>query len=238
MKFNRIFLMTMLLSSAISAYSAPIVRYFELTTDPNQQQAFDDVGVENLSKSIETESGTLAMYASHKADELNLNYVFEIYQDDDAYQIHTQSPQFKKFVEVAKTAVIGRKVIATEPQFLAEKAEPLRVTDSKLKVNFAEVGVKPEHNEAFKKIVLDEMQQSMEKENGVLVMYAVTLKEDPNQWRFFEIYADEAAYQSHRDTPHFQKYIKETTEMTTEKKVISLIGGTLMNKGGMSFQAN
>lgn len=68
-------------------------------------------------------------------------------------------------------------------------------------------------------------------------MYAVTLKDEPTEWSFFEIYADEQAYQAHRETAHFQHYLKETAEMTLAKKVISLKGGTLMNKGGMAFTA-
>ena len=192
-------------------------------------------GVENLSTSIETEAGTLAMYALRKTDEPNVNLVLEIYQDDNAYQIHARSPQFQKFVETAKTAVIGRKVFETEPQFLSEKSTPMRITDSRLKTNFAEIRVKPEFNAQFKAVVLDEMRQSMEKEDGVLVMYAVTLKDKPNEWRFFEIYADEQAYLRHRETPHFQDYLQKTAAMTLDKKVVALQGGALMNRGGLHF---
>ncbi|ABR74890.1 hypothetical protein CBG46_08455 [Actinobacillus succinogenes] len=235
MKPNRLLTGAVLFGMALSAYAAPLVRYFELTTEPERQAAFDAVGVENLSTSVEKEPGTLAMYALHQTDAPNVNYVFEIYQDDDAYRIHSRSPQFEKFVETAKTAVVGRKVFETEPHFLYEKSEPLRITDNRPKVNFAEVRVKPEFNAQFKAVVLDEMQQSMAKEAGVLAMYAVTLKERPNEWRFFEIYADEQAYRIHRETPHFRHYLRRTAEMTLDKKVISLQGGTLMNKGGLRF---
>lgn len=227
----------MMFAATLSAHSAPLVRYFELTAEPSQQAAFDAVGVHNLSTSIETENGTLAMFALKHQEQPNLNYVFEIYQDEAAYQTHAQSPQFKQFVEVAKTAVVGRKVVETEPQFLAEKAEPLRITQNQLKVNFAEVRVKPEWNAQFKAVVLDEMQQSLAKEPGVLAMYAVTLKNQPNEWRFFEIYADENAYSAHRASEHFQYYLTATKKMVAEKNVISLQGGTLMNKGGMHFLA-
>lgn len=176
MKLAKFMLSMMMFAATLSAHSAPLVRYFELTTEPSQQAAFDAVGVHNLSTSIETENGTLAMYALKHQEQPNLNYVFEIYQDEAAYQTHAQSPQFKQFVEVAKTAVVGRKVVETDPQFLAEKAAPLRLTQHPLKVNFAEVRVKPEWNAQFKAIVLDEMQQSLAKEPGVLAMYAVALK--------------------------------------------------------------
>ncbi|WP_081733670.1 putative quinol monooxygenase [Bibersteinia trehalosi] len=63
------------------------------------------------------------------------------------------------------------------------------------------------------------------------------LKNQPNEWRFFEIYADENAYAAHRASEHFQHYLSATAEMVAEKKLISLQGGTLMNKGGMQFVA-
>ncbi|OAQ13900.1 hypothetical protein F480_05685 [Bibersteinia trehalosi Y31] len=237
MKLAKFMLSMMMFAATLSTHSAPLVRYFELTTEPSQQAAFDAVGVHNLSTSIETENGTLAMYALKHSEQPNLNYVFEIYQDEAAYQTHAQSPQFKQFVEVAKTAVVGRKVVETDPQFLAEKAEPLRITQNQLKVNFAEVQVKPEWNAQFKAVVLDEMQQSLAKEPGVFAMYAVTLKNQPNEWRFFEIYADENAYSAHRASEHFQYYLTATEKMVADKNVISLQGGTLMNKGGMHFLA-
>lgn len=222
---------------SVMSNAAPLVRYFELTTDPDKQTAFEQVGVDNLSQSIQTEAGTLAMYAT-VSEQPNKNLVFEIYQDEQAYQIHAKSAQFARFVDVAKTAVTERKVVETVPQFLAEKTEPVQVVNNQLhKVNFASVTVKPELNDAFKAVVIDEMQKAMNTEQGVLVMYAVTLKDEPNQWRFFEIYQDEQAYQAHRQTPHFQHYLAETAPMVTAKSVITLQGGTLMNKGNLHFLA-
>nr|WP_231495169.1 hypothetical protein [Bibersteinia trehalosi] len=51
------------------------------------------------------------------------------------------------------------------------------------------------------------------------------------------MYADENAYAAHRASEHFQHYLSATAEMVAEKKLISLQGGTLMNKGGMQFVA-
>ena len=52
---------------------------------------------------------------------------------------------------------------------------------------------------------------------GVLVLYAVAEKDNPNRVRVFEIYRDMAAYRSHLETAHFKKY-----KATTEKMVKSL----------------
>lgn len=204
---------------------------FELTVKPKQQQAIDTVGKTNLDTSIQTEAGTLAMFHTVKKDEPSKNVILEIYRDEAAYQTHINALHFKQFVEVAKTAVVDRKVMLLDSQILLEK-RPLTVFENgDYLINLAEVSVKPAQNEDFKAIVLDEMQQSMAKETGVILMYAATLKDQPNEWRFFEIYANETAYQQHRNTSHFQAYLKQTQTMIERKNVTTLVGKTLMSKG-------
>ena len=57
-------------------------------------------------------------------------------------------------------------------------------------------------------------------ETGVLGVYAVALKEQPTQLRFFKIYADEAAYRQHIDSSHFKKYVESTKSMTTSRRLL------------------
>ena len=46
---------------------------------------------------------TLAICSAHKQDNPNINYIIEVYEND--VKNHINSPQFKKFTEVAKTAI-------------------------------------------------------------------------------------------------------------------------------------
>ena len=224
-------LTTLLLGVATMAQAEYRMSLFELTVKPEQQQAIEAVGKTNLGTSIQTEAGTLAMFHTVKKDEPSKNVILELYQDEAAYQTHINAPHFKQFVEVAKTAVTDRKVVPLDSQILLEK-QPLAVFENgNYLINLAEVSVKSAQNEDFKAIVLDEMQQSMAKENGVILMYAATLKDQPNEWRFFEIYANETAYQQHRSTAHFQAYLTQTQTMVERKNVTALVGKTLASKG-------
>lgn len=76
------------------------------------------------------------------------------------------------------------------------------------------------------------MAQSIKREEGVLAMYAVIDKANPNRWYSYEIYVSEDTYQAHRLTPHFKEYIEQTAEMTTYKEAIAVEPVKLMNKGG------
>ncbi|WGE71188.1 antibiotic biosynthesis monooxygenase [Actinobacillus equuli subsp. haemolyticus] len=224
-------LTSLLLGVATMAQAEYRMSLFELTVKPEQQQAIDAVGKHNLGTSIQTEAGTLAMFHTVKKDEPSQNVILEIYRDEAAYQAHTNASHFKQFVEIAKTAVVGRKVVPLDLQILLEKQPLTAFENSDYLINLAEVSVKPVQNEDFKAIVLDEMQQSMTKENSVILMYAATLKDQPNEWRFFEIYANKTAYQQHRNTPHFQAYLKQTQAMIERKNVTALVGKTLASKG-------
>lgn len=227
---------SLIMASAI-VQSAPLMRMFALQVDPKQQAEFLAVGRENLTTSVQTEKGTLAMYTAPKQDEPNLNYVVELYQDQTAYEQHRQSPQYQKFAELAKTAILGREVFELDPQILLEKSAPLAVSSPQnFAVRLAEIEVEPNQNLAFGTIIKDEMQQSMAKENGVLVMYAGTLKTQPNRWYFFEVYQDDQAYQHHREQPYFKAYIDQTAPMLKSKKLIELNGEILMNKGKLAFK--
>ena len=57
------------------------------------------------------------------------------------------------------------------------------------------------------------MRISLAKESGVLALFAFTLKDAPSQWIFFEIYADEAAYEAHRQAPHFKEFLQARGDM-------------------------
>jgi antibiotic biosynthesis monooxygenase len=120
------------------------------------------------------------------------------------------------------------------PQYLADK--PFTQTAA-TRANLVGVSVKPEYAARFRAVVLDEMKQSVARERGVLAMYAATDAKQPEKWYFFEIYADEAAYQAHRATPHFQNYLKQTADMVQDKNFTEITPALLQNKGGLRFEA-
>ena len=77
-------------------------------------------------------------------------------------------------------------------------------------------GQLPEYRNALK----EEIATSIRVEPGVLSLYAVSIKDQPSQIRIFETYEDQAAYESHLQTPHFRKYKAETQGMVKSLKLI------------------
>jgi quinol monooxygenase YgiN len=84
----------------------------------------------------------------------------------------------------------------------------------------AEIEVDPEQREAFVSAVKEEMAESVRVESGVLAIYAVAEKNAPSRLRFFEIYASEAAYDTHLESPHFRKYRSTTESMILSRTLV------------------
>ena len=80
-------------------------------------------------------------------------------------------------------------------------------------VRIAELEIDPAQLGAYKLALKEEIETSILVEPGVLTLYAVSLKEHPEQIRLFERYRDAAAYESHLQSSHFKAYKARTQQM-------------------------
>ena len=87
-------------------------------------------------------------------------------------------------------------------------------------VRIAEIEVEAAQLGAYKAELRREIDASIRLEPGVLALYAVAVKNRPNQIRLFEIYAGEKAYQAHLQSAHFQKYKAATAGMVKSLTLI------------------
>lgn len=145
--------------------------------------------------------------------------MLEIYRDEAAYRTHLKTPHFQAFSKAAKDALQARRVYDAAPISLGEKS--LR-SNSAPRVRVAELEIAEDQLALYKAAVTEEIQDSIRLEPGVLAIYSISLKEAPNRLRFFEIYADEAAYLQHIASPHFRKYVETTKPMITSRKLFEM----------------
>ena len=87
-------------------------------------------------------------------------------------------------------------------------------------VRIAQLEIDADKLSAYTAAVREEMDDAVRLEPGVLAIYAVAEKDNPTKLHFFEIYTDEQAYASHRETPHFKKYLYATQSMIRDRKLI------------------
>jgi quinol monooxygenase YgiN len=73
--------------------------------------------------------------------------------------------------------------------------------------------IDPAQLDTYKAALREEIETSIRVEPGVLTLFAVSVKDHPNQIRLFETYASPAAYEAHLQSAHFKKYKSVTAAM-------------------------
>lgn len=92
--------------------------------------------------------------------------------------------------------------------------------DSDNLVRLSRITVDPAQLNSYNAFLKEEIETSMRLEPGVLTLYAVVEKEQPNKITILEIYADHDAYKKHIQTPHFQKYKQGTQNMVQKLELV------------------
>ena len=62
--------------------------------------------------------------------------------------------------------------------------------------------------------------KSVETEPGVICIFPMQVREQPNTIRIVEIYRDDEAYQAHLQTPHFLEYKQGTLHMVKSLRLV------------------
>lgn len=89
-------------------------------------------------------------------------------------------------------------------------------------VRISEIEIAFEYLEEYIEILEKESSESIKLEPGVIAIYPMFQKENPAQIRIVEIYANQEAYKSHLQTPHFQHYKTTTLKMVKSLKLIDM----------------
>ncbi len=102
--------------------------------------------------------------------------------------------------------------------------------DKNLVVRIAKLQIDSTQLEIYKAALKEHTETAVRVEPGVLNLYAVYEKNNPTHVTVFEIYANEAAYKSHLQTPHFLKYKNETKNMVRSLELIETVPIALETK--------
>jgi quinol monooxygenase YgiN len=114
-------------------------------------------------------------------------------------------------MKTKQALILGVSLIAS-CLFLAVRRGYTETVDNRI-VRIAELEIYPDHLDACKAALAEEIAASIRTEPGVLTLYAVSVKGHPEQIRLFEIYRDAGSYQAYLQSPNFKKYKEQTQQM-------------------------
>lgn len=86
-------------------------------------------------------------------------------------------------------------------------------------IRIADIEVYPEYLSDFLKAAKEIVATSVREEAGVVCLFPCQEKGDSTRFRIVEIYASQAAYQHHIQTPHFLLYKQKTLKMVRTLKL-------------------
>jgi quinol monooxygenase YgiN len=78
------------------------------------------------------------------------------------------------------------------------------------------IRIKPENVDAFMK-KLDENARNARKEPGCKQLEVLVDPKDGTKIMLYEVYNDEAAFETHQQTPHFKKYVAEAVPLLADR---------------------
>lgn len=198
--------------------TTPFVRWADLRIAPDQLAAFQVAAKAHAEAALRLEPGVLALHVLAEKDQPTQVRVFEMYADEAAYRAHLKTAHFLHFRASTAEMVTSRQLHDAVPIRLgAKQALPVQAL-----VRVAELRIDPAQRAAYIAAVSEEIDDSIRLEPGVAALYAVALADNPSTLRFFEVYASEAAYQSHLSSAHFKRYAERVQGMLTDRTLLEM----------------
>lgn len=110
-------------------------------------------------------------------------------------------------------------------------------TDS-LMIRMAEIEIHAEYLNEYLAILKEEAEASVRLEPGVISIFPMQMKENLNQIRIVEIYANKTAYESHLKTPQFLKYKTTTSNMVKSLRLVDMTAIDKATMGKIFYKLN
>lgn len=208
--------------------SAPIVHWAVLQAKAGTMDQMNHLGAKDVAPEVAKEPGTYILYGAIDKQNPDLKRVFEIYESDEAYNIHANSAGFQQYKEDRKDILEKLIIMPVDPIALEQK---------KSGVGTAAVlhlyTVKLDMLENFKKAISKEMKRGVAKDAGVMGLFATAEQKETNRIHTYELFKDEAARNNYVQSAQYQKFLKKISPMLKNSKEIENLPGkvTLSSRG-------
>ena len=128
----------------------------------------------------------------------------------------------KAEMKFPKVVLILFLVVFCISSYGQEKNKEQDVEVDEMIIRIAKIKVYANHRDEYIAILNEEAAASIKLEPGVICIYPMYQKDNPNEIRLLEIYANKKAYQTHLETPHFKSYKEKTRSMIDTLELIDM----------------
>ena len=210
----------------------PIFKITKLNIKKEDRAGFIKEQEAELENSIPAEKGTLLFASGHEDAQGLENYVVELYRNPKAYEAHSMANYFDHYDKTISDMTVDKKVYDLNGEWITTKPkEALDAYANNFVIRVAKVEVEDGKHDQFAATVKKEMRRAIAQEPGVEILMAGSNKENENEWLFFEVYANDEAYDKHIKSKWFVDYIKGSEDIVKDKQLHELVRDVMATQG-------
>ena len=219
-----------------SVDTAPSVNMYRFTVPAELQGTYNNVGVANLTVSMEKEPNTLSMNVAHVKGNPSESYVVEVYKDLAAIEAHRKSDQYQAFVNELGSKLTNRKMYDVQSVLLFEKKDALSiVNDGKAVVTLTEFNVDSNDIDTVQRQYQLDIERAVRDDAGYKAGYVLRERNVKNHWYVIQIYSDQEALTKHLNSPGYRFMMSQIQGSLQNVTTKVLDGDVLVNHGGQAF---
>ena len=219
-----------------SVDTAPSVNMYRFEVPADLQGIYNNVGVANLTASMEKEPNTLSMNVAHVKGNPSESYVVEIYKDLVAIETHRKSEHYQAFVNEVGSKLTNRKMYDVQSVLLFEKKDALSiVNDGKAIVTLTEFTVNSNDIDTVQRQYQLDIERAVRDDAGYKAGYVLRERNVKNHWYVIQIYSDQDALTKHLNSPGYRFMMSQIQGSLQNVTTKVLDGDVLVNHGGQAF---
>lgn len=216
--------------------TAPIVGLYRFQVPAELQGAYNTVGIQNLTSSMEKEPNTLSMNVAHVKGNPSESYVVEVYKDTAALETHRKSEHFQNYINEVGSKLTNRKLYDVQPLLLIEKKDGLSmINDSNSVVTLTEFTVDGNEVDTVQKQYQLDIERSVRDDAGYKAGYVLRERNNKTHWYVIQIYSDESAFNKHMSSPGYRFMMSQIQGSVQGVTTKVLQGEIIVNHGGQAF---
>ena len=219
-----------------SVDTAPSVNMYRFEVPAELQGIYNNVGVANLTASMEKEPNTLSMNVAHVKGNPSESYVVEIYKDLAAIETHRKSDHYQAFVNEVGSKLTNRKMYDVQSVLLFEKKDALSiVNDGKAIVTLTEFTVNSNDIDTVQRQYQLDIERAVRDDAGYKAGYVLRERNVKNHWYVIQIYSNQDALTKHLISPGYRFMMSQIQGSLQNVTTKVLDGDVLVNHGGQAF---
>lgn len=210
----------------------PIFKLTKVNIKQEDIPAFRKEQEAELENSIPAEDGTLLFSSSHSDAQGKENYIFELYRNAKAFDVHSMADYYDHYDKVIDELADDKKVYDLKAEWITTKPkEALDSYANNFVVRMTKIEVEDGKHDEFTAMAKKEMRRAIAQEAGAEILMVGSNIQNENEFFFFEVYVNDEAYNKHLEDKWFKQYINDSEPIVKDRHVTELVRDVLACQG-------